>query len=136
MKRVLFFGTFDPIHAGHKDAFFQARSLGGYLIVVVARDTTIQAQKKRASFVREHERLAYVASSHSVDEALLGDADASSYTILREISFDILALGYDQKPSDADTEKLLKNMNLSHVRVVRLQPYLPNTYKSTMLRPA
>lgn len=45
--RVLVFGTFDPLHAGHRSLFAQAASLGSYLAVVVARDTTIESEKGR-----------------------------------------------------------------------------------------
>jgi FAD synthetase len=136
MKSVLFFGTFDPIHAGHRSAFAQAKALGDRLIVVVARDVAITEGKKRASHAGEHDRLAQVASDSSVDEAMLGDGDASSYQILRTIPFDILALGYDQQPSDDEVYMLLQKYSLSHVRVVRLAAYEPTQYKSSLLRPS
>lgn len=134
MKKVLFFGTFDPLHAGHRDAFFQAKSLGEYLVVVVARDSVLRTEKNREPFIREYERLATVASSSSVDEAILGDADASSYAILQKIPFDVLALGYDQKPSDSEITQLLIRLKLPLVRTVRLQPFSQNVFKSSLLR--
>ncbi len=136
MKTVLFFGTFDPIHAGHRNAFVQARSLGDRLIVVVARDTTINAHKKREAHFAENERLAIVAADSVVDEAILGDSDSSSYSLLSSIPFDILALGYDQKPSDEEVRLLLNTHGLSHVGIVRLSAYEAHTHKSSLLRPS
>ena len=136
MKSVLFFGTFDPLHAGHRRAFLEAKSLGDYLTVVVARDSTTRTQKKRASYKSEHERVAAVASDSLVDAAILGDADTTSYNLLNKIQFDILALGYDQTPSDEQTLDLLRKQHVLLARVVRLSPYLPDTYKSSLLRKA
>lgn len=134
MTRVLLFGAFDPLHEGHRYLFRQARELGDHLTVVVARDAAIQAQKGRTSFLQEHERLAYVAEDPAVDEAMLGDKDPASYHILMSHGFDILALGYDQKPSDEDIQTILESLHLSHVRVIRLASHRPEIYKSSLLR--
>ena len=72
MSAVLFFGTFDPLHAGHRQAFGQARAQGDRLVVVVARDSAVLEQKKRAAHQDENERLARVATQTVVDEAILG----------------------------------------------------------------
>lgn len=136
MKTVLFFGTFDPLHAGHRNAFAQAKALGDRLVVVVARDSTIVTGKQRKPHHTERARLAYVAADSSVDEALLGDADASSYAILRTVPFDILAMGYDQKPSNEEVYRLLQAHGRTQVQVVRLSAYMPHEYKSTLLRPS
>lgn len=134
MKSVLFFGSFDPLHAGHRRAFQEARALGDYLTVVVARDSTIRGQKKRPPYQKEHERLARVAAERSVDEAILGDASPSSYALLESIPFDILALGYDQAAPLEDVTSLLENNGKGHVRIVRLAAYEPHRYKSSLLR--
>lgn len=134
MNSVLFFGTFDPLHLGHRRAFAQAKRLGERLTVVVARDSAIVSGKKRTPNATESERLAYVAADSSVDEALLGDTDPSSYNLLKRVPFDILALGYDQVPSDDEIRSLLETHALSHVQVVRLAAHSPSTYKSSLLR--
>lgn len=132
--RVLLFGTFDPLHAGHRNLFAQAASLGNHLTVVVARDTTIESEKGRPSAAGEQERLAVVAREHAVDMAVLGDADPFSYLLLTTIAFDVLALGYDQAPSDTEVRKILDDLRLSHVKIVRLAPHRPDVYKSSLLR--
>lgn len=134
MSTVVFFGTFDPLHAGHRYAFARAKALGDRLIVVVARDAVIAAKKQRASHRDEHERLAQVSGDISVDEAILGDTDPDSYELLRTTAFDILALGYDQEPSNEEAALLLTKHHPSHVQIVRLLPYAPTQYKSSLLR--
>ena len=131
--RVVFFGTFDPIHDGHRHAFAEAKLHGDYLVVVVARDATIAAQKQREPRVVEQQLLAEVISDPSVDEAVLGDADATSYATLEGLAFDVLAVGYDQKPSDAEIGALLAQHGHGDAKVVRLAPYKPAVYKSSIV---
>lgn len=136
MKVVLFFGTFDPLHTGHKKAFVEARALGDSLMVVVARDSVIFEQKKHPPYQEEHERLAIVAAQHSVDSAVLGDISPSSYNLLKNTPFDILAIGYDQEVSLHEITSILEAHNKSHVRIVRLAAFQSHRYKSSILRPS
>lgn len=135
-KKVLFFGTFDPLHAGHRHAFACAKALGDHLTVVVARDSVIVQEKNHQPRTAEHGRLAHVALDPSVDEAVLGDQDALSYKLLRTLEFQILAVGYDQKPSNEGIYALLKKQGLAHISVIRMAPYYPERYKSSLVVPA
>lgn len=134
VSRVVLFGAFDPLHEGHRNLFEQARALGHRLTVVVARDSAIRAQKGRVACIPEYKRIAAVAHELSVDDTLLGDTDPTSYTTLASIPFDVLALGYDQHPSDSTVASILERLGLGHVRIVRLAPYKPHTYKSSFFR--
>lgn len=134
MIRVLFFGTFDPLHAGHKRAFQDARALGDHLTVVVTRDTAIYEQKQRPPYQGESERLATVAAQPSVDEAILGDETPSSYTLLKNIPCNVLALGYDQSVSVDEVKSLLESCGKGFVRIVRLNAFEPHLYKSSIIR--
>lgn len=133
-KRIVLFGSFDPLHEGHKDLFRQAKELGDYLIVVVDRDSTIERLKKRAPHMPQQKRLAAVQADPSVDEALSGDEDPPSYNLLTTLDYSILALGYDQTPSNEESEALLRRIGKQGVHVVRLAPFKPEQYKSTYLR--
>lgn len=133
-SRVLLFGTFDPLHEGHRQLFRQARALGDHLTVIVARDVVIAQQKHRTAFMKEHERLASVADDISVDTAMLGDSDPDSYLVLTTTDFDVLALGYDQQPEDAQVRIILDDLGLGNIRIVRLPAHLPSTYKSSLYR--
>jgi cytidyltransferase-like protein len=72
MKKVLVFGTFDGLHEGHLNLFRQARRYGDYLVVVVARDSTVRENKKKMPKFNEQERLKEVKNNPLVNEALLG----------------------------------------------------------------
>lgn len=134
-KTVLVFGTFDPLHAGHDDFFRQAKALGDYLLVVVARDGVIRQQKQREAFQTEAVRLAAVSAATAVDEAMLGDAQPQAYDTIRQRSFDVLAVGYDQAPTDDVIRTMLTAVGKESVPIVRLQAYKPEQYKSSYLRP-
>ena len=39
---VMAFGTFDILHEGHENFLKQAKALGNFLLVVIARDKTVK----------------------------------------------------------------------------------------------
>lgn len=136
MKTVVVFGTFDPLHEGHIDFFRQAKALGDRLVVIVARDDVIRFQKKREPARPETTRRTAVASVPVVDSALLGDYEPTSYDMLRTLSYDVIALGYDQAPVDGDVRRLLDRLGKQHVVITRLEPFAPERYKSSYFRPS
>ncbi|HSX24958.1 MAG TPA: adenylyltransferase/cytidyltransferase family protein [Candidatus Andersenbacteria bacterium] len=136
MKNVVVFGTFDPLHAGHEYLFSEAKKLGDCLIVVVARDAAIRSQKNREPHVLEEKRLQAVSQVASVDKTVLGDSDPSEYSLLKELSFDCIALGYDQSPSDEEVKKILHAIGKDSAEIARLPAYKPDQYKSSLIRAA
>lgn len=134
LKRVLLFGAFDPLHDGHLDFFRQASELGGELVAVVARDSSVRARKNREPYISERERLCAVSSLKCVNSAVLGSEYPEQYRILNDIEFDIVALGYDQRPADEIMRSELDKRGMGHVKVVRLLPYKPHKFKSSYMR--
>jgi FAD synthetase len=131
MIRVLAFGAFDPLHEGHKDFLRQAKELGDHLTVVVAHDSAIRANKQREPHHTEEERIAVVQALPGVDRAIVGRKTADRYHVLGEIDFDVLAMGYNQKPSDEEVQAALREKGKYDVKLVRLKPYQPENYPST-----
>ena len=82
----------------------------------------------------EEERLSAVAALPPVDEAILGNKTAHRYELLGELSFDVVALGYDQAPSDEDVRRELNACGKFDVAIVRCPALRPDLYKSTLLR--
>ena len=122
------FGTFDILHPGHLFLFTEAKKLGNNLIVIVARDTTVQSIKKIEVENKEDVRLENIKNLNIADKIILGNTD-DKYQVIREEAPDVIALGYDQV---AFTEKLVENF--PNIKIVRLPPYKENIYKSSKLR--
>ena len=129
---VMAFGTFDYFHAGHENYLRQARSLGDELIVVVARDETVKRVKQRLPQNNEKQRLKEVGSSMYVDKAVLGN-EADKYKVIRKHAPDIIALGYDQFVFTYGLKKLIIKERLK-TKIVRMRPFKPSTFKSSILR--
>lgn len=134
--RVLTFGVFDPLHEGHLWLLERAKQEGDYLLVVVARDDAIIADKQRDPYQTEDIRIQKVAAVPVVDEVVLGGKEQGSYELLRSIDFDVLVVGYDQEPNDQEIRSILSRVGKSGVRLVRLPAHKPEKYKSTYLRSA
>ncbi|MBP9821094.1 adenylyltransferase/cytidyltransferase family protein [Candidatus Saccharibacteria bacterium] len=126
-NNVIVFGSFDPLHQGHLDYFRQARALGDSLTVVVARDSVIMANKKPKVHTNQTVRLNAVKNAPNVDKAILGD-EPGQYTIINKLKPDIIAIGYDQTIPPA-VKNILKNY-----KIVKLAPYKPHKYKSSLLQ--
>ncbi|HEY4487689.1 MAG TPA: riboflavin kinase [Candidatus Paceibacterota bacterium] len=133
--RVMVFGTFDIIHPGHEDFFRQARALvaSPYLIVSIARDTVAERIKGQDPRNNEEARRIQVAAHPLVDEAILGDSEGYIDHI-KNVSPDIIALGYDQSGEFVDTLETDLAEAGAHTKVVRLKAFEPERYKTSKLR--
>lgn len=92
-------GTFDLIHYGHVRYLEEAKKRGGEnskLVVLVARDRTVEKLKGRRPILPEDQRRAIVEALKPVDEAILGLHEADAETVIEEVGPDMIALGYDQ----------------------------------------
>lgn len=132
MTKVIAFGTFDHFHAGHESYLKQARALGDALIVIVARNVTVKKMKGRLPDHTEEERMAIVKASGLADKVVLGKP-GDKYELILKYKPNVIALGYDQFVFTFRLRKLLID-NKIDAKVVRLKPYRPNVYKSTIIR--
>jgi len=97
-KVVLASGVFDLLHLGHVKFLEEAKKAGGpdaKLIVIVARDSTVQKKKGIKPVIPENRRRALVESLKVVDEALLGYEDFNMERVIEKIKPDIIAVGHD-----------------------------------------
>jgi len=115
--RVMASGVFDLMHPGHLSFLEQARALGDELIVVIARDTTVQ-NLKRHPIVNERARREMVAALKWVDSAVLG-YESDKFRIVQELQPDIIALGYDQVQDEEELRKELSSRGMG-IELVRL----------------
>lgn len=133
-KTVMAFGTFDHFHAGHESYLAQAKSLGDVLVVIVARDETVKQIKGRLPDCGEKGRLAKILQSGIADVAILGEL-GDKYDVIRKYKPDVIALGYDQFAFTFRLEKFLIDEGMD-TKIVRLAPYKPEVYKSSLFRMA
>ena len=131
-KKVMVFGTFDVFHLGHEFFLKQAKKLGDYLIVVIARDKTVKKVKSEYPQQNEKERMQAVKNSEYADKVILGEID-DKYKIIRKFKPDIIALGYDQFVFTYKLNKMIIDEKMD-TEIIRLESYEPNVYKSSFIK--
>ena len=97
-KIVLASGVFDLLHLGHVKFLEEAKKAGGRnaeLIVIVARDSTVEKRKGKKPIMPENQRRALLESLKVVDEAILGYEDFNMQKVIDKIKPDIIAIGHD-----------------------------------------
>lgn len=132
--RVLVGGAFEIIHPGHLHLLRRAKELGK-VIVIVARDSTIQKLKGRPPIVPEHQRLEVVKSIRYVDEAYLGNDPLDIESTLLKLKPNIILLGPDQDYIEKIVKESLYNLNLN-IKILKLQERIGdfNFSSSTIIR--
>lgn len=132
-KVILASGVFDLLHLGHVRFLEEAKRAGGKyakLIVIIARDSTVEKTKGRKPIMSEDQRRALVVSLKVVDEAVLGYEDLDIGEVIEKIKPNVIALGYDQ----ADMENSVKSYvakNKVPVEVVRIGKFAENALDSS-----
>jgi FAD synthetase len=105
---VLASGVFDLLHLGHVKFLEEAKKAGGpnaELVVIIARDSTVEKRKGNRPIMPENQRRALVESLKVVDEAILGFEGFDMGKVIEKIKPDVIAFGYDQ---DALAKKVKK----------------------------
>jgi len=131
-KKVMAFGTFDLFHIGHEECLKQAKKLGDYLIVVIARDETVKNVKGEYPIHNEKERLKSVKNSGYADKVILGNFTNKHQVIVKHKP-NVIALGYDQFVFTQKIQTTLIQMNLD-AEIIRMTPYFPHVYKTSILK--
>jgi FAD synthetase len=122
---VLASGVFDLLHLGHVKFLEEAKKAGGKnaeLIVIIARDSTVQETKGRKPIMPESQRRALVESLKVVDEAVLGFENFDIGDVIDRIKPDVIALGYDQAAMERRVREYLEKHGLN-VKVVRVSKF-------------
>ena len=130
-KKVVVFGIFDGVHDGHRNFFSQAAEYGD-VIAIVGRDSIGLQLKNKEPKHSEDERLSFVEQEKHITKAVLGDTELSVYKVLKEISPDIICLGYDQAELKEDLELWIENSS-KKVELIQAKAYHPDRYHSSLL---
>jgi len=121
---VLAAGVFDLLHLGHVRYLEEAKKAGGEnakLIVIVARDKSVEDRKGEKPVMSEKQRRALVESLKVVDESILGYEEFNMGDVIERIKPDIIALGHDQFFNNIGKEvrKVVTDLDLT-IKVVRI----------------
>jgi FAD synthetase len=132
-KVVLASGVFDLLHLGHVKFLEEAKKAGGKnaeLIVIIARDSTVEENKGRKPIMSENQRRALVESLKVVDEAVLGYEKFDLGDVIEHVKPDVIALGYDQADMEKGVKEYVKKHNLN-VKVIRIGKFEEDTLDSS-----
>lgn len=123
-------GTFDLLHPGHYNTLKFAKSLADELIVIIARDKTVEKIKGRKPIIPEEQRVMMVEALKPVDKVILGSLNDKLEPILK-IKPDVIVLGPDQTTYKVEElKKQLKEYGLNP-EVVKVEEYVECPFHSS-----
>jgi FAD synthetase len=132
-RLVLATGAFDLLHFGHLKALEDAKKMGGRgsrLVVLVARDKTVERRKGRKPILPEDQRRLLVESLKPVDRAILGYEEPNISAVIRKLKPDVIAVGYDQNDILESVKEALRDYPRK-VKVVQTKRYGPEDLNSS-----
>jgi FAD synthetase len=121
-KVVLASGVFDLMHLGHVKFLEEAKKAGGKnaeLIVIVARDSTVEQTKGSKPIMSENQRRTLVESLKVVDEAVLGLENFNIGEVIKSIKPNVIALGHDQSSMEQRVREYV-DKNKLNVKVIQI----------------
>jgi FAD synthetase len=130
---VLASGVFDLLHLGHVKFLQDAKACGGKdaeLVVIIARDSTVEKIKGKKPIMAEDQRCALVEALKVVDEAVLGAESFDVGEVIGKVKPDIIALGYDQEDMSRQVQKYVSEHQLP-IKVVRIGKFGQNALDSS-----
>jgi FAD synthetase len=130
---VLASGVFDLLHLGHVKFLEEAKKTGGKnaeLVVIIARDSTVEKTKGRKPIMSENQRRTLVESLKVVDEAVLGFENFDIGDVIERIKPDIIALGYDQTEMEQQVQEYVNKHHLD-IQVARIGKFEEDTLDSS-----
>jgi len=130
---VLASGVFDLLHLGHVKFLEEAKKAGGKdaeLLVIIARDSTVEKNKGRKPIMPENQRRALVESLKVVDVAVLGFEEFDIGDVIERIKPDVITLGYDQVDMENHVQEFVDKHKLN-VKVIRIGKFEEDTLDSS-----
>lgn len=97
MRKVITYGTFDLLHAGHINLLRRAKELGDYLIVVVSTDEFNWNEKRKKCYFSYEERKKLVEAVRYVDLVIPEENWNQKISDVKEYHVDTFVMGDDWK---------------------------------------
>ena len=112
MRKVITYGTFDLLHAGHINLLRRAKELGDYLIVVVSTDEFNWNEKQKKCYFSYEEnwdqKISDVKEYH-VDTFVMGDDWKGKFDFLK----DYCEVVYLPRTEGISTTKIKQDLGLN-----------------------
>ena len=93
MRKVITYGTFDLLHAGHINLLRRAKELGDYLIVVVSTDEFNWNEKQKKCYFSYEERKKLVEAVRYVDLVIPEENWDQKISDVKEYHVDSFVMG-------------------------------------------
>jgi FAD synthetase len=106
-------------------ALEEAKKAGGpnaELVVIIARDSTVEKRKGEQPIMPENQRCELVASLKVVDEAILGYEKFDVAKVVEKICPDVVAFGYDQDGMETEIKEFVRKHRLK-IKIVRIEKF-------------
>lgn len=97
MRKVITYGTFDLLHAGHINLLRRAKELGDYLIVVVSTDEFNWNEKRKKCYFSYEERKKLIEAVRYVDLVIPEENWDQKISDVKEYHVDTFVMGDDWK---------------------------------------
>ena len=97
MRKVITYGTFDLLHAGHINLLRRAKELGDYLIVVVSTDEFNWNEKQKKCYFSYEERKSLLEAIRYVDLVIPEESWEQKRTDIPLYHVDTFVMGDDWK---------------------------------------
>ena len=97
MRKVITYGTFDLLHAGHINLLRRAKELGDYLIVVVSTDEFNWNEKRKKCYFSYEERKKLVEAVRYVDLVIPEENWDQKISDVKEYHVETFVMGDDWK---------------------------------------
>lgn len=94
MKKIITYGTFDLLHAGHVNILRRAKELGDYLVVAVSSDEFNRLKHKEAYHSYEDRKLILEAIKY-VDEVIPEENWEQKRDDIKKYDIDTFVMGHD-----------------------------------------
>src|SRR3989338_4757016 len=127
MTTAMCFGTFDILHPGHLYFLRECRKYGDKLVVVIARDSTVEKIKGKKPKYDERERKEHMKELNIANKVVLG-YEEDPYEIIEEINPDVICLGYDQDSFSENLREILEKRGMTP-KIMRMRSYREHVYK-------
>jgi len=108
MKKIIVNGTFDILHRGHIEMLNYAKSLGGYLLVLIDTDSRVKELKGNSRPINnQHDRWFMLKNIKSVNDVWFFDSREELIEKIKLFNPDIMVKGSDYKDKSVIGKELV-----------------------------